>query len=103
MGVAAFVKAAFESSLATFDAETVTINGASAFGVIEDIGAELGIAEGGDEMQRGLRVSFPAGAFATVPRSGKRATCRSQTWQITRVDNGPGSLVLEMVEPERRG
>jgi len=103
MGVAAFVKAAFEASLTTFDAETVTINGTSASGVVEDIGAELGIAEGGDEMQRGLRVSFPAGAFATVPRSGKRATCRSITWQITRVDNGPGSLVIEMIEPERRG
>jgi hypothetical protein len=103
MGVALFVKAAFESSLDQFDAENVTIGSATARGVVEDIGAELMIADGGDENRRGLRVSFPSGAFATVPTSRQTATCRGKTWKIDRVDNGPGALILDLLEPERRG
>jgi len=85
------------------DAENVIIGGQTQLGVVEDIGAELMLSEGGDNNQRGLRIAFPAAAFTTLPRSGQAATCRSKTWQITRVDNGPGSLVIEMIEPERRG
>lgn len=103
MGVASFVRSAFISSLVTFDAEDVTISGETQKGVIEDIGAETMIGEGGDQNQRALRVSFPGAAFATTPKSGKRATCRGQTWQISRVDDGVGALVIEMEEPERRG
>jgi hypothetical protein len=103
MGVADFVKAAFNSSLDVLSAENVTIGAATARGVVEDIGAELMIADGGDENRRGLRVSFPSAAFATVPTSRQTATCRSKTWKIDRVDNGPGALVLDLIEPERRG
>ena len=103
MGVADFVKNGFNSSLDILSAENVTINGITARGVVEDIGAELMLADGGDENQRGLRVSFASAAFATVPTSMQTATCRGKSWKITRVDNGPGSLVLEMIEPERRG
>lgn len=103
MGVAAFVKSCFNSSLTTFDAEDVTIGAETKKGVIEDIGAEKFIEEGGENNERAIRVAFPADAFTTVPTSGKKATCRGLTWQISRVDNGPGSLVIEMEEPERRG
>ena len=103
MGVADFVKNAFNSSLDILSAESVTIGSATARGVVEDIGAELMLAEGGDDNQRSLRVSFPAGAFATVPTSRQAATCRGKSWQIERVDNGPGALILDLIEPERRG
>lgn len=103
MGVADFVKNGFNSSLDVLSSENVTIGGATARGVVEDIGAELMIADGGDENRRGLRVSFPAEAFATTPTSRQSATCRGKTWKIDRVDNGPGSLILDLIEPERRG
>lgn len=103
MGVASFVKSALTSSLDTLSAEDVTIGGATARGIVEDTGAELMLNEGGDDNQRGLRVTFPSAAFATVPTSGKRATCRSLTWQITSVDNSPACLTIDMIEPERRG
>lgn len=103
MGVANFVQSSFASCIDILSGESVAIGAETKKGVIEDIGAELMLGEGGDNNQRGLRISFPAGVFSTLPKSGKRATCRGITWQITRVDNGPGSLVIEMAEPERKG
>ena len=73
MGLASFVRTAFNSSLSILSAEDVTIGAETKKGVIEDIGTELFIGEGG------------------------------LTWQISRVDNGPGSLVIDLEEPERRG
>jgi len=103
MGLASFVRNAFNSSLTILDAEDVTIGAETKKGVIEDIGSELFIEEGGDGKHRALRASFPGNAFATVPSRRATVTCRSLTWQITRVDNGPGSLVIDLEEPERRG
>ena len=103
MDLASFVRSAFNSSLTILDAEACTIGAETKNGVIEDIGAELMIGEGGDEVRRALRISFPGNSFATVPARRATATCRGLTWQITRVDNGPGALVIDLEEPERRG
>jgi hypothetical protein len=103
MGIASFVRQSFNSSLTTLDAEDCTIGGVTKKGVVEDIGSELFIGEGGDQKRRALRISFPGNAFATVPSRRATATCRSLTWQITSVDNSPGALVIELEEPERRG
>lgn len=103
MGLASFVRTAFNSSLSILSAEDVTIGAETKQGVIEDIGTELFIGEGGDNTQRALRVSFPGNAFATTPSRRAAVTCRGLTWQISRVDNGPGSLVIDLEEPERRG
>ena len=103
MSIAAFVKTAFNSSLTTLSAEDVTIGAQTKKGVIEDIGTELMLGEGGDEVRRGLRITFPGAAFTTTPSRRATVTCRSLTWQITRVDNGPGSLTIEVEEPEARG
>jgi len=97
------VKTAFTSSLSILSAELVEIGQQSALGVVDDIGAELGVAEGGHALERALRVSFPGGAFSPPPRSGRKATCRGLVWQISVVDDSPGSLVIDMIEPERRG
>ena len=83
--------------------EDCTIGTETKKGVVDDTGSELMINEGGDDNQRSLRVVFAGNAFATLPASGKRATCRGKTWQITTVDDSPGCLTIDMIEPERRG
>jgi hypothetical protein len=103
MGVAQFVQNAFRSSLSQLSAEEVLFGNQIAYGVVEDLGAEKMLGEGGDNNQRELRISFPASAFNPVPKSRQKITCRAKTWEVTRVDNGPGSLVLDVIEPERRG
>lgn len=102
MGIANFVRTAFNSSLTTFDAEDVTIGAETKKGVVEDIGTELNLGMGGDTIRRALRVTFPAGAFATVPSRKAAATCRGLSWVLGPVDNGPGALIIELHEPDRR-
>lgn len=103
MGINSFVKSGFKASLSTFDAEDVAIAGITRKGVIDDVGMEMSINEGGDDNQRSLRITFPGNAYPTTPKSGKRLTCRGKTWQITQVTDGPACLMIEVVEPERRG
>lgn len=102
MGINAFVKSALTSSLDTFDAEDVTINGETKRGVIEDLGSLSELGEGGDRNERTIRVSFPGASFTTTPASGKYATCRGKKWQIETVDDSPGVLVITLEEQERR-
>lgn len=103
MGLHDFVRTAFNSSLTTLSAENVTIGAETKAGVVEDIGAELVLGEGGDEITRSLRITFPGNSFATTPSRRATVTCRSLTWQISRVDNSPGCLTIEVEEPEARG
>lgn len=103
MSIVAFVRTAFHSSLDTLGGENVQIGNHTHKGVIEDIGTELMLGEGGDEVRRGLRITFPGDAFPSTPARRATVTCRSQTWQITRVDNSPASITIEVEEPEARG
>lgn len=103
MGVAQFVKAAMASSLDTFDAEDVTINGETRRGVVSNNGAEMEIGSGGDNTERSLSVTFPANAFTKTPKSGRFVMCRGEKWQIATVDANPSTLRITLEEPERRG
>jgi len=102
MGLADFVKNSFNSSMSILSGEDITYLTQTKKGVVDDIGNELSIGMGGEANQRGLRISFAGNPFSTLPRSRKNITCRGVTWQITSVDYSPASLVIDVIEPERK-
>jgi hypothetical protein len=84
------------------DAESVTIGEDSALGVIDMTDSMMNLDIGGDDNKRSLRAIFPADAFATLPKSGQRATCRGKTWKIIEVDIGQAVLSITLEETDRR-
>jgi hypothetical protein len=102
MGVQSFIKSALKSSLGVMDAEPVTIGDATALAVIDMTDSAMTLDIGGDDNRRSLRAIFAADAFATLPKSGQRATCRGKTWKIIEVDSGQAVLSITLEEPDRR-
>ena len=102
MGLNDFINSSFENALDTMDAEDCAIGDEIKRGVVEDMSAELSLGEGGENNERGLRITFPGMAFKVIPKSVKKAVCRNKNWKITTVDNSPASFTIEVIEPERR-
>ena len=102
MGIHDFIKSAFNSTIDILSGEDVTISGVTVKGVIDDMGYEMSLGEGAENNQRNLRITFAGASFTTTPRSGNSVSTRGKIWKITRVDESPACLTIDLIEHERR-